>query len=444
MIALTLAATLAAASPFDDPSNWLTFAHDYARTGFQSASVGLSKATVGRLRLRWKVTVPGGEIFASPLVFGEKVIVVTMGGRRADATVYALRVADGSIAWSRRLGGNVRQTPSIDPAANMLFVGNRYRIDRLPAGTFFAIDLTDGRIVWKRRLGGSTHGSPVVAGGVVYAPVGGGDRCVNGGITAMDEKDGRVLWNWYVNPYVNPGGGGGVWDAVSFDGTHLTFGTGNTCRGHVPTENGAVQLTTGGSLVWSTSVAGNRNADDDTGGGVLLSGGRAIFMNKNGSLYALDDQTGRRIWATQLNPNDTMGGFATPSSDGSAIVVGAGTYPTQAVYEHRGCCARLLAQEVIYGAPSKLFALDENGKVLWSVSMRNRMVGDAPIVSGMAFAALDRSLDALDLHTGRVLWSYPTPAYLVASPAIVSSGVYAADGDGNVYAFSLPGRPSAE
>jgi outer membrane protein assembly factor BamB len=46
---------------------------------------------------------------------------------------------------------------------------------------------------------------------------------------------------------------------------------------------------------------------------------------------------------------------------------------------------------------------------------------------------------ALDIATGAKLWSYPSAfsQYFYASPAVDSSGVYAVDEYGGVYAFGL-------
>jgi len=58
---------------------------------------------------------------------------------------------------------------------------------------------------------------------------------------------------------------------------------------------------------------------------------------------------------------------------------------------------------------------------------------------------LDTNMDALDINTGSVIWSFANPVGTLfdAGPVVVPSGLYIADERGNVYAFSLPVPASA-
>jgi outer membrane protein assembly factor BamB len=231
-----------------------------------------------------------------------------------------------------------------------------------------------------------------------------------------------------------------VWGAIAFDGTHLIFGTGNTCDSPVPTANGAVELSLDGKVLWNFVAVQNAYTDDDTGGAVMLSDGRAVFINKNGTLYSLGQGSGTMQWATALGAPDGFGGFASPSTDGSTIVVGAGLFstgPASATFED-GLPAAGQPNDVFAGKNSRLDGLDANGVVRWTDTMKNRITGDVAIVNGMAFAGLDKNVKALDLDSGKPIWNFPTGGYIDASPIVVPSGIYAADDAGNVYAFSLP------
>ncbi len=110
-------------------------------------------------------------------------------------------------------------------------------------------------------------------------------------------KPRTYLWNWLVDS--NPHEGGSVWSPISYDGTYLYFGTGNTCDGPMMTANGAAALTLDGTLAWSYVAARNSKVDDDTGGGVLIARNRAFFINKNGLFYGLG-QNGAYQWDSAL------------------------------------------------------------------------------------------------------------------------------------------------
>jgi outer membrane protein assembly factor BamB len=424
--------------------DWTTFAHDDKRSGFQS-SAGITAANVKSLRLKWKSSVKDAVI-ASPLVWDGNVVIVTLGLAKLGATVYDFRAQDGKLLWKTVLGGKAVQTPVIDPANGKLFVGNELSspLGLAAPSFFFAIDMLTGRMLWRHRTDGIAHAAAIAVGGTVYTGSAGGDApgCLNGGVTAFDEATGAVRWDWHVNPKVTPYGGGGVWGALAYDGTHLIFGTGNTCQSPVTTADGAVALKLDGKVAWTFVAVKQSLEDSDTGGGVLVSAHHASFINKNGTFYSLLASTGREAWTSTLNNSyGGVGGFATPSTDGSTIVVGAGTFASSedaAMLPDRVICAiepRGYPKEAFVGHVARVVAMNQSGTVLWSRSMQSRLVGYVAIVPGLAFAGLDQNLVALDLRTGRELWKYAAPADFGASPAIVPSGVYEADSAGNVYRF---------
>lgn len=418
--------------------DWITFAHDYSRTGYESQPTGITESNVSGLKLRWSRQLAAG-LYTSPLVFGGNVIVTSLTG-----TVYDLAASTGTVLWQRTIGGEIRATPTIDPANGMVFVGNRLSMaNGNPAPSdVFAIHLVDGSIAWQATVNGLTHGSPIVANGEVFVPTAGGDpgSCINGGITALSESTGSMVWRWAVDP--NTGGGGSVWGSPAYDGSHLVFGTGNTCETPVPTANGAVALdATGTQLGWTYTAINDSYIDDDTGSGVLLTGGNAVFMNKNGTLYAVNEQTGAKAWSTALGAADGNGGFATPTSDGVTIYAAAGYIKDGASAQPIKDCdstKRIPVTHAISGYYSKLYAIDQYGAVIWSRQMTVRLDGYVALTGGMGFAGLDDQMLALDSATGKVLWSFTSPnaSNFEASPVVVPSGLYAADMGGVVYAFS--------
>jgi len=310
---------------------------------------------------------------------------------------------------------------------------------------FYAINLLDGTIKWDVPLVAQDRSSPVVNDGVVYVGIGGGDppNCLQGGVNAYDESSGATIWQWQVNPTAQ--GGGSVWGPLAYDGARIVAGTGNTCNTPVMTANSVVALNpANGSLDWSLVAQPNSASDDDTGGGAMVSGDYAFAINKDGSLYSVDRANGRLNFSKMLNPVDFNGGWSTPTTDGTTIVVGTGLYGTEATAASarraRGGYYQLATHRsaALGSTYGQLEALDFSGNVKWTVTTQNQFFGYAAINNGVVVAGLDQAVVALSLASGTTLWSYPTPALVDASPAIVSSGVYAADTDGNVYAFTIP------
>jgi outer membrane protein assembly factor BamB len=425
--------------------DWTTFAHDNERSGFNPAVTRLTRSTVSGLRLRWKRNI-SDEIFASPVIYDGNLIVVSEGSKkgRPGSVVYDFATSDGRLLWKFAMGAEAQMTPAIDPDADLVIVGNEEKRHRRSNPSYvFALRLVDGSLVWRRPVYALLRAAPVVAGGSVYVGRAGGDppSCVRGGVTAINESTGKVDWSWSVDP--KPDEGGSVWGAIAYDGTHLIFGTGNTCKTPIPTANGAVSLNLDGKPAWSMVAVKDALYDSDTGGGVLLFHGRAHFINKNGLFYALDKETGNIAWSTDLNPYVHRpywrGGVASPTTDGTTIVEGSGLYQNSGSDDGGEFCELTAAKpgEVFAGFHSKLQGINLSGHVLWARDMQNRLVGYVALAQGLGFAGLNKDFVALDLSTGKTLWSHQTPYYIDASMVVVPSGVYGADDGGNIYAFAL-------
>lgn len=440
-------------APFAD-DDWTTFAHDNGRSGLQSQSTGISPTTVSSLTTRWKVNL-GTAFDGSPVVYNGMVIVAN------QSFITALSAATGQTIWTHFVG-NTLATPTIDATDGLVFIGEHNSvISTQPPyysgpSNFYALRLSDGSVAWQDSLNGSFHSSAIYANGVVYEGIAGGDEadgCMNGGVVAFNALTGVQNWEWYTNSLQNPGGGGGVWGTLAFDGSHIIFGTGNTCQA-TGTMQGAASLNTDGSMLWAFVADTVASDDSDTGGGVMVQGGNAVFINKNGNLYTLSLLTGAQVGVpTPLGAQYPYGGFSSPASDGSITVIGAGFFPqSDDLRRHpRSLCFIPLTradarkpheQGVQPGFTSALKAVDNMGNVLWSIPMTADLVNYPAINNGVVFAGADSNLDAIDLSSGSVLWHLTGAARFHAGPVLVPSGVYASDNAGNVYALALPNTES--
>ena len=279
-------------------------------------------------------TWPPIEFVASPIAYNGVVYIATLGG-----TVTALDAATGKAKWSHAFGQEIRATPVYDKG--LIFIGIHAFGPQSPNGefppvpsSFYALDATTGAVKWQRALQGNIRSSPAIVGGNVYVPVAGGDppACLQGGIAAFNESSGAPLWNFYVNPA--PAQGGSVWSPIGYDGTHLIFGTGNTCIPSVLAANAIVALNPStGAVAWQLNTAAPAS-DDDVGAGVLLVHGMAVSVGKNGNVYYLDAATGAELSMVHLNTVDGGGGFSTPASDGGTIVLGTGAVSASSSSRH--------------------------------------------------------------------------------------------------------------
>ena len=425
----------AVSAPIDD---WVTQDHDMNRTGLQLQNTGITKANVNSLKLRW--AVPLGElVYASPIVANGTVYVSTGKGN-----VYALKVSDGKTIWKTNIGDYVRMTPTL--ADGLLFVGNyglsNGAISHTPpvSANMTALDVKTGKIVWKTSVPGIVRGEPVVVNGVVYEGIAGGDTwngCIAGHIAAFDEHTGKLLpKTWYTSP--KPKNGGGIFSPISYDASSKTlyFGTGNTCD-ETGTQNSIVAIS---SLDMKTRwvVSGDKPTTHeealkeeagggiDVGCGITIRGDRVYCKSKSGFLYALDKNTGKKLWETDLQPYGGVGsaGIGTATGDGTMLMVNSGER------QYRGHNDGLTSFVAFDLAGHMKYVLQEQNTISLALS--------AAFIPGIGFVSLDNSLIAFDSQTGQKLWSSATQDSFYASPAIVASGLYDVDTSGNVYAYALP------
>ncbi len=277
----------------------------------------------------------------------------------------------------------------------------------------------------------------------MYFGVAGGDlpSCFEGGVSAVDESSGAPIWSWHVA--TSPDVGGAVWAPLTFDGTTIYVGTGNTCGPTLTTANGFVALNAAtGNLDWSFVAQPNSVSDDDTGGGAVLLNGTLYFISKDGTFYAVNNATGLRKGSAVLNPYNYQGGLATATTDGTTILVGNGslTPATDALMKNsrRFYSVRTKQSSATATGGSDLVALDASLNVKWQLPMQNAIGSYAAINNGVVFAPVDASITAVDIGSGATLWTYATKQIVDGGVAVVPSGVYAADSSGNVYAFGLP------
>ena len=155
----------------------------------------------------WKVTLPGVG-HASPVIWGERVFLLSADPQTATRHVLCLRAADGATLWQRDFpsaphhlhlrNSFASSTPAVD--AQHVYVA----WSTPAATTLMALD-HDGQTVWTRDLGPflSQHGfgtSPIVTdSGVILClqqdkPQEDGPRTETSAIVAVDPRTGETRW----------------------------------------------------------------------------------------------------------------------------------------------------------------------------------------------------------------------------------------------------------
>lgn len=436
--ASTMKNRCAAAPPFEPftGSEWNGWAIDATNSRFQTNG-GLTAADVPRLTLKWAFGFPfGNSAYSQPAVVGGRVFVGSDTG-----FIYSLDTRTGCVYWSFRADAGVRTSMTLGPGATagtaLVYFGDI-------RANVYAVNAQSGALVWKERL--DTHpvsrvtGSPTLAQGRLYVPLsslevsGAGNPvypcCTfRGGVAAYDALTGKQIWKSY-----------------------------SIAREPRPTK-----VTSKGTQLWAPSGAGvwaaptvdlkRRAVYIGTGNGYTEPADEA-----SDSVVAFDIDTGKRLWFTQVLPQDAY------------IRDCPGKYRPNVPTENKSeTCPEELGPDwdlatsplLRTAADGKSYILvgqksghawgldpDRNGAIVWSrqlgLGWEN---GGGGIVWG--FAADDRfayfsitraherlGLAAVHINTGEVAWRARPPIGGSAPAAVLRDVIFQASSTGTLWAFS--------
>jgi quinohemoprotein ethanol dehydrogenase len=328
-----------------DPDNWLTYGRTYSEQRY-SPLTRISADNANRLGLAWYADLDTNRgQAATPLVIDGVMYVST-----AWSMVKAYDARNGRLLWSydpevpRQLGVN----GCCDVVSRGLAAWNGKIFVAAFDGRLIALDATSGKLLWttmtvdKDKPYTITQAPRVIKGRVIIG-TSGGEYGVRGYISAYDAETGKFAWRFYTvpgdpsKPFENEamamaaktwsgewwkhGGGGTVWDAISYDPdlNLVYFGVGNGLewdRAKRSADKGdnlflasivALNADTG-AYVWHYQVMPGDEWDFDAVAQLTLADltidgkVRHVLMqsNKNGFFYILDRKTGKLISAKPI------------------------------------------------------------------------------------------------------------------------------------------------
>jgi PQQ-dependent dehydrogenase (methanol/ethanol family) len=322
---------------------WLSYGFTPQETRY-SPLTQIDASNVSRLGLAWSYEVGpgGGGQEATPLVHNGVIFSITQW-----SVVFAVDARTGKEKW--------RWDPEINQAAvrSKICCGVVQRGIAIYDGKIIAPAI-DGRLIalneetgkpeWEARVSWPHDNytvtmAPRIAKGKVIVGVSGGEYPARGFVAAFDAKTGYQAWKFYTIPgpgdkdpglvkalatwpkEIVGGGGGGVWDAISYDPELelVYFGTGNPGPWSEDTRKSqgkellyadsivAVDVNTG-LYKWHFQMVPGDEWDFDSVQHILLAdvtingAKRKVLMqaNKNGFLYTIDRSNGKFIRGTPI------------------------------------------------------------------------------------------------------------------------------------------------
>ncbi len=341
--------------------DWLSYGLTLGETRY-SPLKQIDASNVKRLGLMWSYEAGdgGGDQEATPLVWNNTIFGVTNW-----SIVFALDARTGKEKW--RWDPLVNRKPTSDKMCcgvvnrGLALYHNKIYVP-VNDGRLEALDADTGKPVWEARVSYVQQEqtltiAPRIAKGKVIVGAAGGDRPTRGFFAAYDADTGREVWRFYTVPgdpakgfensamrkaaatwdgdWWKLGGGGSVWDGISYDPDSdlLYVGTGNAepwpaalrtkdvSTGHdnlYAASIVAVHADTG-ELKWYYQMVPGDEWDYDSVQQMILTElningkPRKVIMqaNKNGFFYVLDRITGEFIsaqpfsrvtWAKGIDP----------------------------------------------------------------------------------------------------------------------------------------------
>ena len=434
-------------------------AHNWRRQS--AAEVGLKTADFAKLELAWAAAFPQTPTMRSqPVVAGNTVFVATTDAGR----LFALDTQSGCLKWQYQTPLPLRSSLSYGEIAK----GNPVIVAGDSVGAVIAIDATNGNELWRSDVkiheANRITGTPVIHKGRVFVPLSAVEisyttldtyECckAQGAVVALDLKTGKKLWTGRTMPpatkqKLNRAGaqlwgssGAPIWSTPAIDEKRnvLYVGTGeNNSLPATGTSDAiiAFDLDTGERKwvfqatkkdVWNYACRKGANCDFgdqaeihdyDFGGSVVIAkrkDGRDILVagQKSGTVWALDpDNNGALLWSQKIGHGGGNGGIHWGiATDGVRIFTPMNDRdgPTD---------------ELPLAGPG-LHALDiDTGKVLWSRKAESDCSGNrkqrfpgcdtrlgyspAPLVidGAVVQGSIDGILRVFDAATGKTLWSY--------------------------------------
>jgi outer membrane protein assembly factor BamB len=422
------------ASPLSLFAQDVMFRGNQEHTGTYGAA-GVPKFT----RIKWQFHTTG-QILSSPAVAGDNLYVGS-----SDHCLYALDLATGAQKWLFQSKGRITSSPAV--SAGVVYFGSY-------DGNFYAVDAATGRLKWKFQTGGERrfaakhlHGatpasetmpdpfdfylsSPVVWNGGVY--FGSGDT----NVYALDAATGNLKWKFKTGDVVHasPAISGGTLFVGSWDSYFYALDAGN------------------GKEVWRFKTGEDPDIHNQVGiqSSAAVADGIVYFGCRDSKFYAVDAATGKERWSY--------------SNKGSWVI------SSPAVLDGK-----------VYFATSDtglLHALNaQSGVLLFTLEFHHWPMFSSPAIAGgtLYIGSHQGKLNAIDLKTQKMAWSFDTegfkkngPAYtkpdgtpdyeaaffdffyddmvsgvqklisvgaILSSPVVAGNSVYVGSTDGNLYAL---------
>jgi outer membrane protein assembly factor BamB len=346
---------------------------------------------------------------------------------KAPYTVRAISVANGHVIFGTDVtGGAVAPRPGIE-GKDTSWIG--------------VLRVADGTLEWSRRVPRWVHSDAVTDGRRVFVTNGQLPEHLFGGLTAYDLRTGDSLWSVLTS--------GGVMTAAAIDAKSATvsFVGADGCLQTLKTANGQPVRSwcLGGSVLMSSPRIDDENGDVIVGGGVLT----------HNRVVAVNVRTGRESWRTDLSSYHAMSDIPVAMTKDMVYTVGSLNASYKTVWKALPASDALHlmreAQKAVglgkrdeWFERQWLIALDrKTGKERWrrplgfGLMISRNHSGSPVVVDSTVFVTspVTRTLWAFNAATGRLRWTRDLGALQRGSPTAIDSLLLVGDSSGRLSLF---------
>lgn len=417
---------------------WNGWGVDATNSRFQKAVSGLTRDSVAKLNVKWAFGYPGvTTAFAAPTVSGGRVFVGS-----AEGTVYSLNAQTGCVYWTYRAAEGVRTAILVSSDGRSVYFGDLQ-------GNMYGVEASNGELLWQTRVDEHLYaeitGTPKLEAGRLYVPVSGGAEQVaaanpafecctfRGGLAALGAASGKLFWKTYS-----------IADTPKVTGRSAA---------------GTQSWGPSGAALWSSPTLDLDRRVIYAATGVNYSDPPTATSD---AVLAFDMQTGRRLWSRQLFPADVFNFGCTtekrlncPAKPGRDADIGA----PPILRSLRGGKRLLIVgakSGMVYGLDpdhegnivwqTKLAAGGPQGGIMWGAAADDKIAYFAISDWDPGKPEAGGGIAALDIATGKKLWSVPavkpaclgTPGCSAAQPApitLIPGVLFAGSLDGHLRAY---------
>lgn len=408
-------------------AQWPVFHGDQARTGFSS-----SKAP-SYPEILWEITtddlkkIDPDERLAGAAVIDQNKVFFT--GRR----VFAVDLHSGKFIWNYKDEGVDFYPFVLAAGENKIFitVNSSGQLSELRnsgvTGAIYAVDEKDGKFLWQYPTKKSiTNSNPVVVEGKVFV----GDD--SGIVYALDASTGKLIWQKQLEAYQ-------IHSSPAYDNGVIYVGTETEDVGGARTGRGSYMCALDaqdGKVLWQFESDWRSNEMPNLIHGTpAVLDGVVYFGSENGYFYALNKNDGSLIWKKII----TKGVKTSARQARSTGLVGISTAPA------------LGYGKIFIGTwEGNFLALDQrDGKTLWEYAYGTEGTNSSAVLADhkVYLGAYFGDFYCFDEATGRVIWKEKLggPSAALADGILVVSNNLAAGNPGErvIVAFSDKGVSTA-